>query len=166
MIPSLLPLLETLFKIFNGKIVKGHQRFLLNFCNVHKTLPFQILFQPWEQKKVTRSKVRWVGSKTTSVTLAKTEAFRSLVALDRMLQNGNGIERREVTLHGLHSVYKILKWFQLSFLNKSLEMRNGVPYTDFSALNYHKRPRISWKLELSSGLKWFGSLSYSTVQSA
>jgi hypothetical protein len=51
-----------------------------------------------------------VGGKTTIVILAKTEAFReSLVALDSMLQNVNGIERREVTLHGLHSVYEILK---------------------------------------------------------
>jgi len=51
-----------------------------------------------------------VGSKTTIAVLAKMEAFReSLAALHSMLQNGNGIERQEVTLHGLHIVYKILK---------------------------------------------------------
>jgi hypothetical protein len=49
-IPSLLPLLETMFEIFNGKIVKGHQRFLLNLCNISKMPPFQILIHPREQK--------------------------------------------------------------------------------------------------------------------
>jgi hypothetical protein len=43
-----------------------------------------------------------------------------------MLQNGNGIKWQEVTLHGPHIVYKILKWLRLLFLHKSLEMRNGV----------------------------------------
>jgi hypothetical protein len=51
-----------------------------------------------------------VGGKTTIVILAKMEAFRkSLEALHSMLQNGNGIKWQEVTLHGPHIVYKILK---------------------------------------------------------
>jgi hypothetical protein len=50
MIPMLLPLLETLSKIFNGKAVKGRQRFSLNFCSVSKTPPFRALIHPWEQK--------------------------------------------------------------------------------------------------------------------
>jgi hypothetical protein len=40
MIPVLLPLMETLSKIFNRNAVKGRQRFVLNLCNVSKTPPF------------------------------------------------------------------------------------------------------------------------------
>jgi hypothetical protein len=47
----LLPLLETLSKIFNGNAVKSCQRLSLNLCNISKMPPFQILIHPWEQKK-------------------------------------------------------------------------------------------------------------------
>jgi hypothetical protein len=50
MIPVLLPLLETMSKIFNGNAVKGRQRFSLNFCSVSKRPPFRVLIHPWEQK--------------------------------------------------------------------------------------------------------------------
>jgi hypothetical protein len=51
-----------------------------------------------------------VGSKTTIAISARMEAFRELLAaLHSMLQNGNEIERQEVTLHGPHIIYKILK---------------------------------------------------------
>ena len=50
-ISELLPLLETLSKIFNGDDVKGHQRFSLNLCKIIKTHAFQIPIHPWEQKE-------------------------------------------------------------------------------------------------------------------
>jgi hypothetical protein len=44
------------------------------------------------------------------VILAKGGAFReSLVALDSVLQNGNGVGKREVTLYGPHRVYELPK---------------------------------------------------------
>jgi len=42
-IPALLPMLETLSKIFNGNAVKGCQRFSSNLCNVSKVLALQML---------------------------------------------------------------------------------------------------------------------------
>ena len=48
-IPALLPLLETLFKTFDGNAVKGRQRFSFNLCNVGKT-PHLNLLHPWVQK--------------------------------------------------------------------------------------------------------------------
>jgi len=45
-IPGLLPVLETLPKIFNGIAVKGRQRFLLNLCNVSRLHALQILLHP------------------------------------------------------------------------------------------------------------------------
>ena len=50
-IPALLPLLETLSKIFNANAVTSHYQFLLNLCNVSKTPPFHILTHLWEHKK-------------------------------------------------------------------------------------------------------------------
>ena len=52
----LLPMLETLPKIFNNNAVKGSQQFLLNLCNFSKTPPFQILIHPWEQKKSSKER--------------------------------------------------------------------------------------------------------------
>ena len=51
LIPAMLPLLETLSKIFNRKAVKGHQQFSLNLYNISKTPPFQNALHPWGQKK-------------------------------------------------------------------------------------------------------------------
>jgi hypothetical protein len=50
-IPAMLPLLETLSKIFNRNAVKGRQQFSLNLCNVSRMPPFQNLYHPWVQKK-------------------------------------------------------------------------------------------------------------------
>ena len=49
-IPAMLPLLETLSKIFNRNAVKGNYWFSLNFCNISKTPPFQNLLHPCLQK--------------------------------------------------------------------------------------------------------------------
>jgi hypothetical protein len=50
-IPALLPMLETLSRIFNGNAVKGCQQFSLNLCNVSKLPAVQILLLPWEPNK-------------------------------------------------------------------------------------------------------------------
>jgi hypothetical protein len=50
-IPSPLPMLETLSKIFNGNAVKGSHQFSLNLCNVSKLPALQILLHPWEPNK-------------------------------------------------------------------------------------------------------------------
>ena len=66
-ISAILPLLETLSKIFNRNAVKGCQRFSLNLC-VSKTPPFQNLLHPWVQN-VARSEGGWDA--TTILFLAK-----------------------------------------------------------------------------------------------
>jgi len=45
--PALLPMLETLSKIFKGNAVKGRWRFSLNLSNVSKLPSLQILLHPW-----------------------------------------------------------------------------------------------------------------------
>ena len=69
----MLPLLETLSKIFNRNAVKGRQRFSLNRCNVSKTPPFQNLLHPWVQKKLqgARSGEQGWWDTTTILILAK-----------------------------------------------------------------------------------------------
>jgi hypothetical protein len=73
MIPVPLPLLETVSKILNQNAVKGCQWFSLNLCNIRKMPPFQIPINPWGEKKVARSEVRWDA--TTILFLATSEAF-------------------------------------------------------------------------------------------
>ena len=59
-LPAMLPLLETLSKIFNRNAVKGCQRFSLNLCNVSRTSVSKAA-SSMGTKKVARNKVMWVG---------------------------------------------------------------------------------------------------------
>ena len=76
--PALLPMLETLSKMFNGNAVEVRQQFLLNLCSVSKLPALQILLHLCEQKKKksARSVVRQIGWHTTAILfLATREAF-------------------------------------------------------------------------------------------
>jgi len=75
-IPAPLPMLETLSKIFNGNAIKGHQRCLLNLCNVSKLPALQILLHPWEPNKSQGAwSGKWWGWDTTTI-LAKRNVIR------------------------------------------------------------------------------------------
>jgi hypothetical protein len=56
--PALLPMQESLSKIFKANAGKGCQRFSLNLCNVSRLPALQILLHPWEPNK---SQGAWSG---------------------------------------------------------------------------------------------------------